>query len=202
MDSVAYYILVQPNQFAGKVAQVCRGLIEGVAYLHKFRIAHRDIKPDNLVVDKNLSLKIIDFDAAMQVDGEDDVADGQCGTDGWMAPEMKEKRVYSPIKIDRWSTGQVLLYLLNKFRKEDAVLRKIARKLTAHNPEQRWSMFQAAASLLDTAYEAVERKAWQSQQDKMKENVQANVLSSKEKSKLTVPDRVVLGDLLQQPAMW
>ncbi|KAI0283142.1 hypothetical protein BGY98DRAFT_931338 [Russula aff. rugulosa BPL654] len=39
----------------GKVAQVCWGLIEGVAYLHKLFISHGDIKPSNLVVDSNFS---------------------------------------------------------------------------------------------------------------------------------------------------
>ena len=49
-----------------------------------------------------------------------------------------------------------------------------------HNPERRWSMFQAAALLSDTANEAVGRKAWRSRQDKMKvdvENVEVNAMS-------------------------
>ena len=151
----------------GKVGQVCWGLIKGVAYLHKCCIAHRDIKPENLVVDWDLCLKIIDFDVAMKVNDEDEVADGQCGTKGWIAPEMEEKSMYSPIKADRWSTGQVLLYLLNKFRKEDTVLRTIARKLTVHNPERRSSMLQVAASfsILDAGNVVIERKAWRSLQD-------------------------------------
>ena len=41
------------------------GLIKGVVYLYEFCVAHRDIKPDNLVVANNFSLKIIDFDVAM-----------------------------------------------------------------------------------------------------------------------------------------
>ncbi|KAF8418621.1 hypothetical protein L210DRAFT_3578941 [Boletus edulis BED1] len=45
-----------------KVLQVCLGHIKGVAYLHEHLIAHRDIKPDNLVVDNNFNLKIINFD--------------------------------------------------------------------------------------------------------------------------------------------
>jgi len=160
--------------FEGKVSQVCLGLIKGVAYLHKFRIAHRDIKPNNLVVDKNFSLKIIDFDVAMQVESEDETVDGQCGTKGWMAPEMAEKSRYSPIKADRWSTGKVLLCLLNRFRKEDKVLETAAAELTAYNPERRLSMLQVAASLSDVANVAVERKASRSLQDTMevdRENV-------------------------------
>ncbi len=54
MDPVAWFVSFAPNELYGKVAQVCRGLIKGVAYLHKFCIAHRDIKPENLVVDRDL----------------------------------------------------------------------------------------------------------------------------------------------------
>ena len=74
-----------------------------------------------------------------------------------MAPEIEVKSVYSPIKGDRWSTGQVILYLLTVSRKEDTVLRTAAEKLTAHSPEQRPSMLQVAASLSDVVNVAVER---------------------------------------------
>jgi serine/threonine protein kinase len=175
------------SQLYGKVAQVCWGLINGVAYLHTYRIAHRDIKPENLVVDGDFCLKIIDFDVAMQVKGEDEVVEGQCGTKGWMAPEMEEKSMYSPIKADRWSTGQVILYLLDKFRKEDTVLRATARKLTAHNPEQRSSMLQVAASLSDVAKVAVERKALQLQ-DAVEVDRENAKPSNVKKQKLSVYD--------------
>jgi serine/threonine protein kinase len=65
MDSVADYLAIAPDQLASKVVQVCWGLIEGLAYLHKHCIAHRDIKPDNLLVDRDFCLKIIDFDIAI-----------------------------------------------------------------------------------------------------------------------------------------
>ncbi len=101
----------------------------------------------------------------MKVNDEDEVVDGQCGTKGWMAPEMEEELMYSPIKADRWSTGQVLLYLLDEVREEDTVLRMTARKPTAHNPDQRSSMLQVAASLSDMVNVAVEGKASRSLQD-------------------------------------
>jgi serine/threonine protein kinase len=171
-QSTSWLILPKMNslpnvQLDGRVVQVCWGLIKGVAYLHKLCIAHRDIKPENLVVDWDFCVKIIDFDVAMQVEGEDDVVDGQCGTKGWMAPEMEEKSMYSPIKANRWSTGQVLLYLLNKSRKEDKVLRTTARKLSTHDPNQRSSMVQAAALPSVVANVAVEGKASRSLQESM-----------------------------------
>ncbi|KAF8506612.1 kinase-like domain-containing protein [Russula emetica] len=90
MDSIADYVSSVPHRLYGKVAQVCRGLIKGVVYLHEFCIAHRDIKPENLVVDREFCLKIIDFDIAMRVKDDHKVVDGQCGTKGWMAPEIEE----------------------------------------------------------------------------------------------------------------
>jgi len=188
MNSVSDYVWARPDLFEGKVSQVCLGLIQGVAYLHKFCIAHRDIKPDNLVVDMNFSLKIIDFDFAMRVESEDEVVDGQCGTEGWMAPEMEKSR-YSPIKADRWSTGQVLLYLLNRFRKENKVLRT-TRKLTAYNPEQRLSMLQVIPSLSDVANIAVDRKASRSLEDTMEVD-RENVMPATVKLKLSAPDGVL-----------
>jgi serine/threonine protein kinase len=161
MKSVASFA---PDRIYGKVAQVCWGLIKGVAYLHKFCIAHWDIKPENLVVDRDFCLKIIDFDVAMEVNDEDEVVGGQCGTKGWMAPEI-EKSKYSPIKADRWSTGRVVLHLLNETRKEDTVLRTTVRMLTTHNPERRPSMLQVAASLSDVVNVGVGRKASRSLQD-------------------------------------
>jgi serine/threonine protein kinase len=155
----------------GKVAQVGWGLIDGVAYLHKLFISHGDIKPSNLVVDSNFSLKIIDFDVAMQLDSEDEVVEDQCGTKGWMAPEIEEMSMYSPIKADRWSTGKVLDYLLVKFNEEDVVLRTTARKLIAPNPEQRPSMLQVAALLSNVANIIAEREALRSLQDTDRENV-------------------------------
>ncbi len=119
MSSVVKCVSLLSGELNRKVVEVCWGLINGVAHLHKFCITHRDIKPENLVVDKNFTLKIIDFDSAMQVKGEDEVVDGICGMKGWMAPKLVRKSMYSPIRVDRWSTGKVIFYLLDKFRKED-----------------------------------------------------------------------------------
>jgi serine/threonine protein kinase len=203
-QSTSWAILPKMISFAGaqlhgKVAQVCSGLIKGVTYLHKYCIAHRDIKPENLVVDRDFCLKMIDFDVAMKVSDEDEVVDGQCGTKGWMAPEMEEKSMYSPIKADRWSTGQVLLYLLNKFRKEeeDTVLKTTAKKLATHNPEWRPSL-EVAASFSDVANVAVKRKASRSLQDTVEvDGENAKHLRVKKQKPVPAAESTVFGDLGQ-----
>ena len=149
MDAVATYLMTNPSKLNTSVARMCWGLIKGLAHLHMHHLAHRDIKPDNLVVDKDFCLKIIDFDVAILVKDEDEAVDDYCGTKYWIAPEIeKASLMYSPIKADRWSCGRVILYLLDKlgkedeFRKEDNPLRAIAKKLTVQNPKQRPSLLE------------------------------------------------------------
>ena len=114
--------------------QVCEGLIRGLGYLHGLRIAHRDIKTSNLLVDlKPARLKIIDFDLAKRMkDENEEVEDEVFGTEGYMAPEIKKSAKYSPIKADRWACGRMLLSLLDS-AKEEAV----DRQLMATEPKVR-----------------------------------------------------------------
>jgi serine/threonine protein kinase len=139
MLSVKDYVGFSPNLSGSEVSL---GLIKGLAYLHEHCIAHRDIKPDNLVLDNNFCLKIIDFDIAMRVEDEDEEVDDQCGTKNWMAPEVEKRLRHSPIKADRWACGRVLLFLRDKFGTEDESLKGFARNLMADNPKHRPSLLE------------------------------------------------------------
>jgi serine/threonine protein kinase len=121
------------------------GLVSGLAYLHEHKIAHRDIKPDNLVCDDYFDLKIIDFDLAIEVRDEDTQIDEYYGTEGWTAPEIGTDDgptvMYSPIKADRWSCGRVLLCHI-MVEKRDNRLSKFANELMAEDPQQRPSLLE------------------------------------------------------------
>ncbi|KAL0952274.1 hypothetical protein HGRIS_006564 [Hohenbuehelia grisea] len=132
-----------PRSCSGGMPQVCWGLIKGLAYLHKHRIAHRDISPSNLLVDQHFCLKIIDFDLAIQVLSDEEEVNDFCGTPGWMAPEVENaSSAYSPIKADRWSCGRIILYVLDKFGLRDDILLPNARKLKSDTPALRPSLLQ------------------------------------------------------------
>jgi len=72
-----------------------------------------------------------------------------------MAPEVDDSSMYSPIRADRWSCGEVILHLLDEFEKEDKPLRSIATKLKVRNPKQRLSLLEwdssSALPVLDGA---------------------------------------------------
>jgi tRNA A-37 threonylcarbamoyl transferase component Bud32 len=120
------------------------GLIKGLAYLHMHKVAHRDIKPHNLVCDSDFRLQIIDFDVAIKVQDENTEVDKYRGTKNWTAPEMGDEEgptpMYSPIKADRWSCGRVLLCHI--MVKRDKRLSKFADQLMANDPQQRPSLLE------------------------------------------------------------
>ncbi|KAH9909452.1 kinase-like domain-containing protein, partial [Fomitopsis serialis] len=83
-------------------------LINGLSFLHTHGVAHRNVKPSNLVYTADYRLQIIDFDVAVYVTGEDDAVEGFCGSEGWTAPEVGDGCAYSTVRADRWACGRVL----------------------------------------------------------------------------------------------
>jgi glycogen synthase kinase 3 beta len=50
-------------------------MMRGIAYLHSVGVCHRDIKPQNVLIDANNMVKVCDFGSAKKlVAGEDSVA--------------------------------------------------------------------------------------------------------------------------------
>ncbi len=59
-----------------------------LSYLHSQKIVHRDIKTENLLLDKNHTLKIVDFGVARIEASNPNEMTGSTGTLGYMAPEV------------------------------------------------------------------------------------------------------------------
>ncbi|KAF8270798.1 hypothetical protein EI94DRAFT_1570194, partial [Lactarius quietus] len=57
-----------------------KNLVNVLAFIHEHQIAHRDIKPGNLVCDDDFRLQIIDFDVAIKVRDENTEIDEYYGT--------------------------------------------------------------------------------------------------------------------------
>ncbi|KAL5480637.1 hypothetical protein ACEPAI_1908 [Sanghuangporus weigelae] len=115
-------------------------LVEGVAFLHRHKIAHLDIKPDNLVWDgESRCLYIIDFDIAVRCMEIDEMIELSCGTPNWSAPEIvhgdkRPSRAFNPIRADLWSCGAVLRFF---GRGKDRAIDSLTGLLLNHDPRRR-----------------------------------------------------------------
>jgi serine/threonine protein kinase len=89
-------------------------LISGVGYCHSQGVAHRDLKPENLLMDTNFILKLADFGFA-KVTENAKLMYTQCGTPGYMAPEMFEHQGYNAMKADVWACGVILFIMFAGF---------------------------------------------------------------------------------------
>lgn len=86
-------------------------VLQGVGYLHDKRIMHRDLKLENLLLDKNGVVKIIDFGFAVVLPPAQKLKIF-CGTPSYIAPEIIQGHMYS-FPGDVWALGVLLHVLLS-----------------------------------------------------------------------------------------
>lgn len=82
-------------------------LISALNFLHQQNKAHRDVKPENILLDKDLRLKLADFGFATEV-RPDQLSFTHLGTPSYMSPELAANEPYDSKKNDVWATGMVL----------------------------------------------------------------------------------------------
>ena len=88
-------------------------ILMGLRYCHMNKVAHYDIKPQNIIIDNHLDLKIIDFSISIDYKNlRNKIKLPNQGTNHYMAPEVLNSEVINVKdleKIDLYSLG-VLLY--------------------------------------------------------------------------------------------
>ena len=73
---------------------------------------HRDLKLENILLDKNENVKLCDFGFTREYEGKSSYLQTFCGTVCYSAPEMLKGEKYAGEKVDVWSLGIILYSLL------------------------------------------------------------------------------------------
>ncbi|KAM5237575.1 death-associated protein kinase 3 [Ctenodactylus gundi] len=98
-----------------EATQFLKQILDGVHYLHSKRIAHFDLKPENIMLlDKNAAnprIKLIDFGIAHKIEAGNEFKN-IFGTPEFVAPEIVN---YEPLGLeaDMWSIGVITYILLS-----------------------------------------------------------------------------------------
>eukprot|EP01051_Picozoa_sp_SAG22_P000248 SAG22_NODE_5_length_41775_cov_111.520971_11_plen_232_part_00 len=95
-----------------KARQFFVQIIAAVAYCHTKKVYHRDLKLENVLVQKDGTVKITDFGMAKDATGLSLPKTRRVGTIAYMAPEIADAAGhYDGSKADVWSLG-VMLYVM------------------------------------------------------------------------------------------
>ncbi|KAJ7778159.1 hypothetical protein B0H16DRAFT_879621 [Mycena metata] len=97
-------------------AKLFAQLISGVWYMHQKNIVHRDLKLENLLLDRHRNLIITDFGFANRFNRENNLMETMCGSPAYAAPELvNSDGLYVGTAADIWSCGVICFAMLAGF---------------------------------------------------------------------------------------
>ncbi|KAE8290978.1 PAS domain-containing serine/threonine-protein kinase [Larimichthys crocea] len=104
------FIDMQPRLDEPLASYIFRQLVAAVFYLRTKSILHRDIKDENIIIDKCFHIRLIDFGSAAMM-APNKLFYNFCGTLEYCSPEVLQGNPYEGPELEMWSLG-VLLYTL------------------------------------------------------------------------------------------
>ena len=104
--------LINENIIKDIILQICKGL----KVIHKNKIIHRDLTPDNIFIDINNKIKIGDFGVSKILTTTKNYANSQVGKYKYYAPEISKGLKHNN-KVDIYSLGCIIyeLFTLNEY---------------------------------------------------------------------------------------
>ena len=126
------------------IAEACeltRQAAVALQHAHEHGLVHRDVKPSNIMLDRNGTAKLLDLGLVRLGDrsaGGDLTTTGQLlGTFDYMAPEQASDIQRVDIRADLYSLGCTMYFLLTGQPPfGDAQYRTVVRKIVAHAKDE------------------------------------------------------------------
>lgn len=113
-----------------------RQFIDGLEYLHKKGMSHRDLKTENILLDSHYNLKIADFGYA----SAKSTNETQVGTEDYMAPEILLGKKYNGQVADIFGAGLILFMMVaqSKAFLKAAASDNYYKNLYGNRPDKFW----------------------------------------------------------------
>ncbi len=140
-----------PKLTPSEAASLLADVADAAHAAHRADVVHRDLKPDNIMLDSDGSIKVLDFGLASLADN----GTVNVGTPGYTAPETRTG--YADARSDQYAIGVMLIELLTGARPRDPSstcpklpgnFGRIALRATARNPAERFPSCEALALAL------------------------------------------------------
>ena len=118
MDTDLEYVIKSGQEITNDhVKYFSAQLLSGIAYLHRCQVVHRDLKPGNILIDRDCRLKICDFGLARSCAKQSDNDSNQLltmyvTTRWYRAPELLCFNTAYGEAVDMWSAGCIVAELL------------------------------------------------------------------------------------------
>lgn len=147
-----------------RAMKIASDLCEALASAHGQGVVHRDVKPENILIDREGRVKITDFGLAQFAQESNPVLTGpetRLGTPNYIAPEQIERSHAVDHRADLYSLGVVLYEMLtgelpighfkppSKIARVDSRVDPLVLRLLEKSPESRLASAAAVKSEID-----------------------------------------------------
>lgn len=145
--------IAEHSRFSKKeMKKIMLQILSGLYYLHSLEppIIYRDLKPANIILKADGTIKLIDFGIAKRYRNDIDLDALAIGSRGFAAPEQYEKSdqesfFNTDIRTDIYGVGKTMFYLRTgkNYQGKFPIFvrgneRKVIKKCIAKNPEHRY----------------------------------------------------------------
>jgi 5'-AMP-activated protein kinase catalytic alpha subunit len=105
------YIVKHHRLSEAEACKFFQQIMSAIDYLHELGIVHRDMKPENLLLDYDGQIKLVDFGLSNTF-APNQTLKTACGSPCYAAPEMIAGELYHGSRVDIWSCGVILFAMV------------------------------------------------------------------------------------------